>query len=74
MLVGIAFSLLHKPGCYFVIGNGGTELPASAQRRGRCVLPNLSYDFNDASIPIDDAMCVKRIEACFKSTEPSRRD
>jgi amidohydrolase len=47
-----SFMLQHKPGCYFMIGNGSGDHRRGAHGLGPCVLHNPSYDFNDSLIAI----------------------
>lgn len=47
-----SFFLQHKPGAYFVIGNGDGTHREGGHGLGPCTLHNPSYDFNDALIPL----------------------
>ena len=47
-----SFFLQHKPGAYFVIGNGDGTHRDGGHGLGPCMLHNPSYDFNDALIPV----------------------
>ncbi len=47
-----AYYLQHKPGCYFLIGNGDGGHRAGGHGLGPCMLHNPSYDFNDELIPL----------------------
>ncbi|AWI52887.1 amidohydrolase [Aquabacterium olei] len=47
-----SFFLQHKPGAYFVIGNGDGAHREGGHGLGPCMLHNPSYDFNDALIPV----------------------
>jgi hippurate hydrolase len=47
-----------KPGCYALIGNGGTE-------PGGCGLHNPNYDFNDQILPVGAAFWVSLVETQF---------
>ena len=46
-----SFFLQHKPGAYFVIGNGVGDHRSDGHGLGPCTLHNPSYDFNDDIIP-----------------------
>ena len=61
-----SFYLLEKPGCYFLIGNGGGNRRSDGHGDGPCLLHNPSYDFNDELIPIGGSMWVRLVEAWFK--------
>jgi amidohydrolase len=58
-----SFFLQHKPGCYFLIGNGDGSHRESGHGMGPCMLHNPSYDFNDDLIPIGASMWVRLAEA-----------
>ena len=47
-----SFFLQHKPGAYFVIGNGDGTHREGGHGLGPCTLHNPSYDFNDELIPL----------------------
>jgi hippurate hydrolase len=47
-----SYYLQHKPGCYFLIGNGDGRHRAGGHGLGPCMLHNPSYDFNDELIPL----------------------
>lgn len=47
-----SYFLQHRPGCYFVIGNGEGTHRAAEHGQGPCTLHNSSYDFNDDLIPL----------------------
>jgi amidohydrolase len=47
-----SFFLQHKPGCYFMIGNGDGAHRLGGHGMGPCMLHNPSYDFNDELIPL----------------------
>lgn len=53
-----SFFLLKKPGCYFVLGNGG-----SVRHNGDpCTLHNPKYDFNDDALPLGALMWIRMVE------------
>ena len=54
-----SFFLQHKPGAYFVIGNGDGTHREGGHGLGPCTLHNPSYDFNDDLIPLGATMWVK---------------
>ncbi len=58
-----SYYLLHKPGCYFLIGNGDGTHRVGGHGLGPCTLHNPSYDFNDALIPVGGTMWVRLAEA-----------
>jgi amidohydrolase len=58
-----SYYLEHKPGCYFLIGNGDGAHRPEAAGAGPCTLHNPSYDFNDALIPVGGTMWVRLAEA-----------
>jgi len=66
-----SFFLQHKPGCYFLIGNGDGAHRAGGHGAGPCMLHNPSYDFNDELIPLGGSMWVRLAEAWFGSTTAS---
>lgn len=47
-----SFFLQHKPGAYFVLGNGDGGHREAGHGLGPCMLHNPSYDFNDRLIPV----------------------
>jgi amidohydrolase len=57
-----SFFLQHKPGCYFLIGNGDGSHRESGHGMGPCMLHNPSYDFNDELIPIGASLWVRLAE------------
>lgn len=57
-----SFFLQHKPGAYFVIGNGEGAHREGGHGLGPCTLHNPSYDFNDALIPVGATFWVKLAE------------
>ena len=54
-----SFFLQHKPGAYFVIGNGDGTHREGGHGLGPCTLHNPSYDFNDELIPLGGTFWVK---------------
>ena len=54
-----SFFLQHKPGAYFVIGNGDGTHREGGTGLGPCTLHNPSYDFNDELIPLGGTLWVK---------------
>ncbi|WP_428020449.1 M20 aminoacylase family protein [Aquabacterium sp.] len=54
-----SFFLQHKPGAYFVIGNGEGTHREGGHGLGPCTLHNPSYDFNDELIPLGGTLWVK---------------
>ncbi len=54
-----SFFLQHKPGAYFVIGNGDGTHREGGHGLGPCTLHNPSYDFNDELIPLGSTLWVK---------------
>ena len=57
-----SYFLQHKPGCYFLIGNGDGDHRAGGHGMGPCMLHNPSYDFNDDLIPLGATMWVRLAE------------
>jgi amidohydrolase len=57
-----SYFLQHKPGCYFLIGNGDGAHRAGGHGMGPCMLHNPSYDFNDDLIPLGATMWVRLAE------------
>jgi amidohydrolase len=57
-----SYFLQHKPGCYFVIGNGDGTHRQGGHGMGPCMLHNPSYDFNDDLIPLGATMWVRLAE------------
>jgi hippurate hydrolase len=58
-----SYFLQHKPGCYFVIGNGDGSHRDGGHGLGPCMLHNPSYDFNDDLIPLGATTWVRLAEA-----------
>ena len=54
-----SFYLQHKPGAYFVIGNGDGTHRDGGHGLGPCTLHNPSYDFNDHLIPVGASLWVR---------------
>jgi amidohydrolase len=65
-----SYFLQHKPGCYFLIGNGDGEHRLGGHGTGPCMLHNPSYDFNDQLIPLGGAMWVRLAEAWLSRRRP----
>jgi amidohydrolase len=57
-----SYFLQHKPGCYFLIGNGDGAHREGGHGLGPCMLHNPSYDFNDDLIPLGATMWVRLAE------------
>ncbi|HMX12080.1 MAG TPA: M20 aminoacylase family protein [Burkholderiaceae bacterium] len=57
-----SFFLQHKPGAYFVIGNGDGAHREQGHGLGPCTLHNPNYDFNDALIPLGATLWVRLAE------------
>ncbi|WP_284615768.1 M20 aminoacylase family protein [Aquabacterium humicola] len=57
-----SYYLQHKPGCYFMIGNGDGTHRHSGHGMGPCMLHNPSYDFNDDLIPLGATAWVRLAE------------
>ncbi len=57
-----SYFLQHKPGCYFVLGNGDGAHRAGGHGLGPCMLHNPSYDFNDELIPLGATLWVRLAE------------
>ncbi len=57
-----SYFLLHKPGCYFMIGNGEGDHREAGHGLGPCTLHNPNYDFNDDLIPLGATLWVKLAE------------
>jgi hippurate hydrolase len=66
-----SFFLQHKPGAYFLIGNGDGAHRESGHAEGPCMLHNPSYDFNDALIPLGASLWVELAHAWLAA--PQRR-
>jgi hippurate hydrolase len=66
-----SYFLLHRPGAYFVIGNGDGRHrlaysgDAPAENLGPCTLHNPHYDFNDDLIPLGGTLWVRLVEKWF---------
>ncbi|MBP7131171.1 MAG: amidohydrolase [Aquabacterium sp.] len=54
-----SYFLQHKPGAYFVIGNGDGTHREGGHGLGPCMLHNPSYDFNDELIPLGGSLWVR---------------
>ena len=65
-----SFYLQHKPGCYFLIGNGDGSHRVGGHGMGPCMLHNPSYDFNDELIPLGGSMWVRMAEEWLNSPKP----
>lgn len=63
-----SFYLQERPGCYFVIGNGGGEHRVPGHGAGPCMLHNPSYDFNDHLLVPGGAMWAHLAKAWFERT------
>jgi hippurate hydrolase len=61
-----SYFLQHKPGAYFLIGNGDGTHREGGHGLGPCVLHNPSYDFNDDLIPLGATLWVRLAEAWLK--------
>jgi amidohydrolase len=57
-----SYFLQHKPGCYFLIGNGDGAHRHGGHGMGPCMLHNPSYDFNDDLIPLGATLWVRLAE------------
>lgn len=57
-----SYFLQHKPGCYFLIGNGDGTHREGGHGMGPCMLHNPSYDFNDDLIPLGATLWVRLAE------------
>jgi amidohydrolase len=57
-----SYFLQHKPGCYFLIGNGDGAHRQGGHGMGPCMLHNPSYDFNDELIPLGATLWVRLAE------------
>jgi amidohydrolase len=56
-----SFFLQHKPGAYFMIGNGDGAHRDNAHGLGPCQLHNSSYDFNDGLLSVGPVFWVEMI-------------
>ncbi|PPE66311.1 M20 aminoacylase family protein [Caldimonas caldifontis] len=63
-----SYFLQHKPGAYFLIGNGDGTHREGGHGLGPCVLHNPTYDFNDDLIPLGATLWVRLAEAWLKPT------
>jgi amidohydrolase len=61
-----SYFLQHKPGAYFLIGNGDGTHREGGHGLGPCVLHNPTYDFNDDLIPLGATLWVRLAEAWLK--------
>jgi amidohydrolase len=61
-----SYFLQHKPGAYFLIGNGDGTHREGGHGLGPCVLHNPTYDFNDELIPLGATLWVRLAEAWLK--------
>jgi amidohydrolase len=66
-----SFFLQHKPGAYFVIGNGNGAHREGGHGLGPCMLHNPSYDFNDDLIPLGATLWVRLAEAWLSTPRPT---
>lgn len=66
-----SFFLQHKPGAYFVIGNGDGAHREGGHGLGPCMLHNPSYDFNDDLIPLGATLWVRLAEAWLSTPRPT---
>jgi amidohydrolase len=63
-----SYYLQHKPGCYFLIGNGDGSHRVGGHGLGPCMLHNPSYDFNDDLIPLGGTLWVRLAEKWLNTT------
>ncbi len=63
-----SYFLLHKPGCYFMVGNGEGDHREAGHGLGPCTLHNPNYDFNDDLIPLGATLWVKLAEQWLATT------
>ena len=61
-----SYFLQHKPGAYFLIGNGDGTHREGGHGLGPCVLHNPTYDFNDDLIPLGATLWVRLAESWLK--------
>lgn len=61
-----SYFLQHKPGAYFLIGNGDGTHREGGHGLGPCVLHNPTYDFNDELIPLGATLWVRLAEAWLR--------
>ncbi len=66
-----SFFLQHKPGCYFLIGNGDGAHREGGHGLGPCMLHNPSYDFNDDLIPLGATAWVRLAEKWLAAPRPA---
>jgi len=66
-----SYFLQHKPGCYFLIGNGDGSHRVGGHGMGPCMLHNPSYDFNDDLIPLGASLWVRLAEAWLGQPQPA---
>ena len=64
-----SYFLQHKPGCYFLIGNGDGSHRVGGHGMGPCMLHNSSYDFNDDLIPLGATLWVRLAEAWLNEAQ-----
>jgi amidohydrolase len=67
-----SYFLQHKPGCYFLIGNGDGAHREGGHGLGPCMLHNPSYDFNDDLIPLGATMWVRLAEQWLAAPRAER--
>jgi hippurate hydrolase len=67
-----SYFLQHKPGCYFLIGNGDGSHRQGGHGMGPCMLHNPSYDFNDDLIPLGATAWVRLAEAWLNTPRTGR--
>ncbi|WP_295640839.1 M20 aminoacylase family protein [uncultured Methylibium sp.] len=65
-----SYYLQHRPGCYFVIGNGDGAHREGGHGLGPCMLHNPSYDFNDDLIPLGATLWVRLAERWLAPAAP----
>ncbi len=65
-----SYYLQHRPGCYFVIGNGDGAHREGGHGLGPCMLHNPSYDFNDELIPLGATLWVRLAERWLAPKAP----
>ncbi len=66
-----SYYLQHKPGCYFLIGNGDGAHRIGGHGLGPCTLHNPSYDFNDDLIPLGGTLWVRLAEKWLSTPRPT---
>jgi amidohydrolase len=67
-----SYFLQHKPGCYFLIGNGDGAHREGGHGLGPCMLHNPSYDFNDDLIPLGATLWVRLAEQWLAAPRAER--